>query len=93
MKTTFIALFGAVLLFSSCGSDTEKSVEDAAQQENVQQDVQTAQATFYCPMKCEGEKTYSENVGCPTCGMDLVETTADEGAHDEHGDHEGHMHD
>ncbi len=28
---------------------------------------------FYCPMHCEGEKTYSEQVGCPVCGMDLVE--------------------
>ncbi len=28
---------------------------------------------FYCPMHCEGEKTYDENLGCPVCGMDLVE--------------------
>lgn len=28
---------------------------------------------FYCPMHCEGEKTYSSNVTCPVCGMDLVE--------------------
>jgi Cu2+-exporting ATPase len=28
---------------------------------------------FYCPMHCEGEKTYTEQVGCPVCGMDLVE--------------------
>lgn len=29
--------------------------------------------TFYCPMHCEGDKTYDLNVGCPVCGMDLVE--------------------
>ena len=29
--------------------------------------------TFYCPMHCEGDKTYNLNVGCPVCGMDLVE--------------------
>ena len=29
--------------------------------------------TFYCPMHCEGDKTYNSNVGCPVCGMDLVE--------------------
>lgn len=29
--------------------------------------------TFYCPMHCEGEKTYDEKVDCPVCGMDLVE--------------------
>ncbi len=28
---------------------------------------------FYCPMHCEAEKTYSSQVGCPVCGMDLVE--------------------
>ena len=28
---------------------------------------------FYCPMHCEGEKTYDEPGDCPVCGMDLVE--------------------
>lgn len=28
---------------------------------------------YYCPMHCEGDKTYNSNVGCPVCGMDLVE--------------------
>ncbi|WP_265130848.1 heavy metal translocating P-type ATPase [Chryseobacterium oranimense] len=27
---------------------------------------------YYCPMYCEGNKTYDSNVGCPVCGMDLV---------------------
>lgn len=29
--------------------------------------------TFYCPMHCEGDKTYDEPRDCPVCGMDLVE--------------------
>ncbi len=29
--------------------------------------------TFYCPMHCEGDKTYDEADNCPVCGMDLVE--------------------
>lgn len=29
--------------------------------------------TFYCPMHCEGEKTYDQQGDCPVCGMDLVE--------------------
>lgn len=29
--------------------------------------------TFYCPMHCEGEKTYEQSGDCPVCGMDLVE--------------------
>ena len=29
--------------------------------------------TFYCPMHCEGDKTYNKQDDCPVCGMDLVE--------------------
>ena len=28
---------------------------------------------FYCPMQCEGNKTYDKAGSCPVCGMDLVE--------------------
>ncbi len=28
---------------------------------------------FYCPMHCEGDKTYDKPGSCPVCGMDLVE--------------------
>jgi P-type Cu+ transporter len=28
---------------------------------------------FYCPMHCEGEKTYDKTGACPVCGMDLLE--------------------
>ena len=31
---------------------------------------------FYCPMFCEADKTYEKNVGCPICGMDLVQIVA-----------------
>ncbi len=29
-------------------------------------------ALYYCPMHCEGDKTYTEPGDCPVCGMDLV---------------------
>ena len=32
---------------------------------------------FYCPMHCEGEKTYDKAGDCPVCGMDLVPLFAD----------------
>jgi len=33
---------------------------------------------FYCPMHCEGDKTYDKPGDCPVCGMDLVKRpTAD----------------
>ena len=28
---------------------------------------------WYCPMHCEGDKTYDKPGDCPVCGMDLVE--------------------
>lgn len=28
---------------------------------------------YYCPMHCEGEKTYNKAGDCPVCGMDLVQ--------------------
>lgn len=28
---------------------------------------------YYCPMHCEGEKTYDKAGDCPVCGMDLVQ--------------------
>ncbi|HSP13024.1 MAG TPA: heavy metal translocating P-type ATPase, partial [Salegentibacter sp.] len=28
---------------------------------------------YYCPMHCEGDKTYDQPGDCPVCGMDLVE--------------------
>lgn len=37
---------------------------------------------FYCPMRCEGDKTYPEPGDCPVCGMSLlaVNTESDENA-------------
>jgi len=36
-------------------------------------DSKNGTGVFYCPMHCEGEKTYDEPGDCPVCGMDLVE--------------------
>ena len=33
----------------------------------------TGAGTYYCPMRCEGDKTYPKPGDCPVCGMDLVE--------------------
>ena len=35
--------------------------------------VENGNGTFYCPMHCEGDKTYTKPGDCPVCGMDLVE--------------------
>ena len=33
----------------------------------------TGTGAFYCPMHCEGDKTYDKAGDCPVCGMDLIE--------------------
>ncbi len=38
-----------------------------------QQSTINGNGIFYCPMHCEGEKTYDKMGDCPVCGMDLVE--------------------
>jgi Cu2+-exporting ATPase len=35
--------------------------------------VKDGNGIFYCPMHCEGEKTYPKAGDCPVCGMDLIE--------------------
>ncbi len=32
--------------------------------------------SYYCPMHCEGDKTYDQPGSCPVCGMDLIEQPA-----------------
>jgi len=38
---------------------------------------------YFCPMYCEGDKTYDEPGDCPVCGMHLVPV----GSGGEHGKH------
>ena len=42
-------------------------------QETVPKKVENGNGTFYCPMHCEGDKTYTKPGDCPVCGMDLIE--------------------
>ncbi len=58
---------------SSC-CDTEKEQKTSccdSEKSNIV--VKDGNGIFYCPMHCEGDKTYTSQVGCPVCGMDLVE--------------------
>ncbi|QOJ02879.1 MAG: hypothetical protein HRU71_04975 [Planctomycetia bacterium] len=40
---------------------------------------------YACPMKCEGDKTYSQPGNCPKCGMALVEIKPHIDHHPKHG--------
>jgi P-type Cu+ transporter len=41
--------------------------------EDSHEHAKDSSGVFYCPMHCEGEKTYNEAGDCPKCGMHLVE--------------------
>ena len=64
-----------VLLFvglSSCNStDKQQNNEAVEQTDSSAVKAGEAVAVYQCPMKCEGDKTYSEPGKCPECGMDL----------------------
>jgi Cu2+-exporting ATPase len=52
---------------------------------------------YSCPMKCEGDKTYSKPGKCPVCNMNLIpfneqKSEANTCCHHEPG-HQGHLHD
>ena len=49
------------------------SLEEATEALKPQSPVQGGTGVFYCPMRCEGDKTYDHPGHCPVCGMDLVE--------------------
>jgi hypothetical protein len=60
--------------FYACNNQEPK--EDQEQTEQVVADTtvkptEELTAVYQCPMKCEGDKTYSEPGKCPKCEMDL----------------------
>ena len=47
--------------------------EHQHEHQRKKEDTSQGKGTFYCPMHCEGDKTYDKPGDCPICGMDLVE--------------------
>ena len=52
--------------------DDVKAAERHRQQKEERRAQMPKGATYYCPMHCEGDKTYDKPGDCPVCGMDLV---------------------
>lgn len=48
----------------------EKPQESSGNTKNISRG---GSGIYYCPMHCEGDKTYDKAGDCPVCGMDLVE--------------------
>ena len=72
-----------------CGMHLVEQVEGAQQQHHHHHEESSKKnkgnGVFYCPMHCEGDKTYDQPGDCPVCGMDLVEQV--EGAQQQHHHH------
>ncbi|MEO5912367.1 MAG: heavy metal translocating P-type ATPase [Pelobium sp.] len=58
---------------SCCNHDAKNNSEVKHQNPKNKSVVKNGKGTFYCPMHCEGDKTYDKPGDCPVCGMDLVE--------------------
>ena len=97
MKKLLISIV-AISLLASCSTNKEETTST----EEVKIETAAVGGDFYCPMKCEGEKTIAEAGKCSVCTMDLVssketeETTTEEETHDHEHEHnhdeEGHQH-
>jgi len=53
------------------GEDAPKHQKKDSEKNSTNKEKGTG--TYYCPMHCEGDKTYDKPGDCPVCGMDLVE--------------------
>jgi len=87
LKKSLFALFVGASFFigiTACGgNETDAATEEVATEVEVEathdeheghdHGAEVADMAYYCPMECEGEKTYAELGSCPVCGMDLVE--------------------
>ncbi len=48
---------------------------------------------YFCPMKCEGSKTYDKPGDCPVCNMHLVPVDdKNQSTENHHGHNHGHNH-
>jgi len=91
--TIVVALiFSLGIMFTSCNETKKEIKKEATEQvqgaekatKEVKEEVtehnhseEMAMATYQCPMKCEGDKTYAEAGTCPKCKMDLKEVKKD----------------
>jgi Cu2+-exporting ATPase len=89
LSFAFVAMTAVTL--TSCKNSQKTSEQSEATEKSVATE-QMAVAEYYCPMKCEGDKTYTEMGSCPECGMDLVPAKEESETHKHDNSDEGHKH-
>lgn len=66
MKTKIVVIALVLGIFSIISTNAQETKTKETKQEQVKEVV------YFCPMKCEGEKTYDKPGNCPKCGMALT---------------------
>ncbi len=78
------------VVFTSCNENKKQEAQEEVSTEVKESDEKVveatehnhsdemAMATYQCPMKCEGDKTYDKPGSCPTCKMDLAKVEKEE---------------
>lgn len=54
------------------GQDHHQAKQQVSHVEHVHTQTGSGQGKYYCPMRCEGHKTYDKPGDCPVCGMHLM---------------------
>ena len=85
LSLAIIAIMGVSL--TACKNETKEETksEEVTKSEKESKSEEIAKVEYQCPMKCEGDKTYTDkDVKCPVCGMGLkeVEHKKDDSNHD-----------
>lgn len=57
-------------IFSRSGSSDKSNNPDHSGHEHSK--TTGVSGKYYCPMRCEGDKTYDQPGNCPVCNMHLV---------------------
>lgn len=83
LSLSIVIIAFASITFTSCKNSPKSTEESEATEKMVA-------VEYQCPMKCEGEKTYTEMGTCPECGMDLMKITEESAEHNH--SEEGHTH-
>ncbi len=55
----------------SAGGSSHQHHEHHKQHDHQHKESLNGKGKYYCPMRCEGDKTYDDPGSCPVCGMDL----------------------
>ena len=68
-KVMYLVVVATAIVFTSCGGEATTDEHNHEGHDHTE----ISSTKYACPMKCEGEKTYSEKGECPKCHMDLEE--------------------